>query len=39
MDDGNPLLSSDFELASKENKNRHSTFEDKLNMHCYFLKT
>ena len=39
MDDRNILLSFDFELASKENKNRHSTIEKKLIMNCYYLKT
>ena len=37
MNYGNPLSSSDSEMASNVKKNRPSTFE-KMNMHCYSLK-
>ena len=38
MDYGTPVSSSDSEMASKENKNRRSMFEKKMNMHFYSLK-
>ena len=38
MEDGTPSSSSDSEMASKEKKNRRSTFKIEMKMHCYSLK-
>ena len=38
MNDEPPLYSSDSEMASKEKKNRHSTFEKQVKINFYYPK-
>ena len=38
MNDGTPLSSSDYEMASKVNKDCRATFE-KIRMNCYYLRS
>ena len=39
MNNGTPLLSSYSEMKPREKKNRPSTLEIKIKIHCYYLKT
>ena len=39
VDDGTPLSSSDYSMASKEKKNSRSTLKMEMKMNCYYLKT
>ena len=38
IDNGTPSLSPDYEMSSKENKNRRSTFKIDMKMHFLSLK-
>ena len=38
MEDGTPSLSSNFEMAFQERKNRRSRFKIEMKMHCFSLK-